>query len=173
MKEIPNYITALNEATKYIVRTHSAPKIMSLPGRVIAYGTCPLLCAPCGCWSTFWRCIACPFVCVFNGPMYSCSNNGCTNPSDAIIGVYLKHIGESTYFTRFDIHHAATVDLVMALGLIATLQSIMNVEKFEPFHYILCDVVIRPFTSHMSLLPANCVNELAAFDQVLRFKLNM
>lgn len=45
----------------------------------------PLCCSPCFLWSTLWR-VACAPVAVFkDGCFHMCSNNGCTNCSDAAI----------------------------------------------------------------------------------------
>ena len=43
-------------------------------------------CLPCVAWSTVMRIVACPFMCMCKGPAFMCSNNGCTDVSDACIG---------------------------------------------------------------------------------------
>lgn len=46
----------------------------------------PVGCFPCLLWSTIWRLIACPCVCLCKGGIYACSDNGCTTMTDKCIG---------------------------------------------------------------------------------------
>lgn len=45
----------------------------------------PIGCAPCFVWSTIWRIVACPGMCLCKGPGFACSDNGCTQLSDRCI----------------------------------------------------------------------------------------
>lgn len=51
----------------------------------IQYGSCCCLiftCIPCCIWSSFWRILLCPCMCIIKGAGFACSNNKCTDCTD-------------------------------------------------------------------------------------------
>lgn len=63
------------------------PYVNSQVKRTIKCCAIPLLCLPCGLWSTVMRLLACPFMCCVKGVGFMCSDNGCTKLSDTCIAV--------------------------------------------------------------------------------------
>lgn len=55
-------------------------------------GLCGITCIPCCIWSTFWRIVGCPCQCLFRGPSYCVSNNGCTRCSDPCITACVRTV---------------------------------------------------------------------------------
>lgn len=64
------------------------PYMHSLPRRASDLVAMPLCCGLCCVWSCAWRVLACPFQCCCKGAGYMCSNNGCTDGTDACVAAY-------------------------------------------------------------------------------------
>ena len=183
MPAAPSYITTLSCVATFIQEHGKAPRVMSTAGRTVSYLCCPFACALCCCWSTCWRIIACPWVCLCKGPAYACSNNGCTDIPDAIIGAYVKNIDEPLSFATFDVQKAANADLFLALelinklqnmfalttvGTVATVATVVTSTTYKPWHYVLCDVVVRPLTGNIRVLPCDVEDMLNLFQASIR-----
>jgi hypothetical protein len=94
-------------------------------------------CLPCVAWSTVMRIVACPFMCLCKGPAFMCSNNGCTDPSDACISAAVDAAGaEYDISTKAPI--VATKDdgelVVAALRRIDGVYSPSNMRVFYAIH---------------------------------------
>lgn len=85
-KEISAFIDALSVGAE----TNDVPETLydlSKSERVVASALMlPVCCSGCFCWSTFWRCFCCPYMCgCKGGARMMCSNNSCTDCTDNVI----------------------------------------------------------------------------------------
>ena len=80
------------EVTNFVKENNRIPYAKKLHNRVGSVICGVFCCSPCCLWSTAWRLAACPFMCLFKGPMYACGNNGCTAISDKCIEVYADEV---------------------------------------------------------------------------------
>ncbi len=65
--------------------TTNRPKYSACASGTGKWCLTPVICLPCIVWSAMWRCVACPFQCLFYGPHMCISNNGCTDPTDQCV----------------------------------------------------------------------------------------
>jgi hypothetical protein len=114
-----------------------------------------------------------------------------------MIGAYVKNIDEPLSFATFDVQKAANADLYLALELINKLQDMFTLPTvaggpagpvglgasvataatvaggttsttYKPWHYVLCDVVVRPLTGNMRVLPSDVEDMLKLFQATIR-----
>lgn len=83
LKQLEGYIEMYNHKRKFPMR-HNALV------RSVNWCALPVICAPCCIWSTMWRIMCCPFMCLVKGPSFVCSDNGCTFLTDACMARYIE-----------------------------------------------------------------------------------
>ena len=163
---------------EHIEKKLNPPFVMSSPSRICCYVACPLVCGSCCIWSTIWRIFACPFMCIANGCHSICSNNGCTNVTDACIDGYLKNIKGVIVLQSFpkiklneqnvsNVSNVSNIQNKKFIDAIHKLDAIFNVTKYGTLHYKLLEYVVEPLlqnnTATVVFLPGNVRTLLKQF----------
>ena len=138
-----DYAAAVLRVTASIVATGERPYVHGAVRRAASWCAMPVWCGACCIWSTFWRAVACPVMCMCKGAGFACSNNGCTDGTDACIGAYVGAIGE-----REALRHAAPADASpQLLDAIAEVEThFRGVTAFTDRHVALATAVVEPVT---------------------------
>ena len=138
-----DYAAAVLRVTASIVATGELPYVHGTAWRATSWGVMPVWCGACCIWSTFWRAAACPVMCMCKGAGFACSNNGCTDCTDACITDYVDAIG-----AREALRHAAPADASpQLLDAIAEVEThFMGVTAFTDRHATLASAVVGPVT---------------------------
>lgn len=159
------YLARLSEAAHLIIESDGTvvPRVHGAAKRASLWCLCPVGCGLCCVWSSLLRLIACPVQCLFIGPGYACSNNGCTNTTDECIVKCVKEINKPTEFIVFDIVKASKEDLAAAAYLAIQLLKQFECTVFNKKHYVLCEFVVRPLTGTLRTLPATAHGILSSF----------
>ena len=95
-KSTSDYVEKVLRFTYCIMDTGHLPYAHGLPWRASSWTFMPCWCGLCCMWSTCWRVVACPFMCACKGRGcgYACSNNGCTDCTDSMIGSYVHTVNQ-------------------------------------------------------------------------------
>ena len=88
------YAARVQRITESIMTTGELPHAHGVAQRTSSWACMPFCCGLCCFWSTCWRVVACPFMCICKGAGFACSNNGCTNITDAMLHEYVNSINK-------------------------------------------------------------------------------
>ena len=161
-------INLMIETTKYIEKYAKTPYLNKLPKRICIHTCYGITCLPCYIWSTIWRILACPFQCMVNGTYFICSNNHCTNHTDKCIYDNIGEVNKRITFTNIEISKLSNEDKQKLLEFIEYLKNIFNVISFTRIHYILCDIIIKPLTSDIRVLPNQALYSLETLKLLIQ-----
>lgn len=104
----------------------------------------PIMCSPCFVWSTLWRIIACPGMCICKGAMFACSNNKCTDPSDMCIASTVKELRSSDAMGRIPEAHSEKEKLAL-LAFLEEFRTVVLKPGQETYYtskqYKLCEAI--------------------------------
>ena len=145
-----SYATKVLRITDSIMSSDEPPYVKSVAERASLLTCMPFLCAPCCLWSTCWRCVACPFMCACKGVGFVCSNNGCTNITDAVIGDYYNKANEREFLPYFK-PGDYTSELLDAITVVES--HFQGVASYTNRHRALTANVILPMCC-----PEHCIN---------------
>jgi hypothetical protein len=130
--------------------------------------TCmPCCCGLCICWSTIFRIVACPFQCIFHGPEFICSDNGCTSCTDIAVSAYYGEI-----FATDKVSHVPSTrniseeDKIKLLNFIDRVQDLFVNAKDLKVQYAIAESIVSPLVCH-TVLPISVVQELTALKSIL------
>jgi hypothetical protein len=159
------YAACVMRVTASIEATGKLPYQHGVAWRGSSWACLPCWCGACCMWSTLWRVAACPFMCACKGPGYACSNNSCTECTDACMSDYVNAIG-----MRESVRTATQADACPQLiDAIAALEDIFRgVTSFTETHIALMLCVVGPLTwvpgtAHSGrVLPSLAMERLAA-----------
>jgi hypothetical protein len=167
------YMQRLAAAADEIIKSGKPVRVNGPWFRACLLASCPLVCAPCGIWSCFWRALACPIQCVVNGPWFMCADNSCTAFTDVCISSHVEEIDRVVEFVPFDAEKASKEDVETALKLAAKLmlEFADGGGAFGSMHYVLCETVVRPLTGTLLTVPATAHEVLVAFARGLSLNL--
>ena len=127
--------------------TGKPPYKHSLLDRTVGYACFPFCCGLCCVWSTLFRVVGCPFQCATNGAGFMCSNNGCTDCSDMMIGQCCNQFDKKVELPVFSVPKDLTPDNKKALlDLIAKLETLFSNKdgKYSIVHYDLTEKIVLP-----------------------------
>ena len=88
------YAAGVLRITESIMTTGDLPHAHSVARRTSSWACMPFCCGLCCFWSTCWRIVACPIMCVCKGAGFACSNNGCTTLTDALLHEYVDAVNK-------------------------------------------------------------------------------
>jgi len=158
------YGIALKYATDY-ARTRRVPKQHNVIVRAYSLACCPLVCGACCIWSTLARFVACPCQCICNDPRSCCSNNSCTDGTDACMGLCIHETLRNIELPIFrQSEEMSRTEIAELMKLVDALLEIFedpkkNIEdpkkniEFEKFHYDITENVVAPLSSTLGILP--------------------
>jgi hypothetical protein len=174
MSDVQKWVATLDALAAEIVATGRPPRAQSACQRCSQWACCSLACLPCCLWSTLWRAVVCPCMCLVRGPRFACSNNGCTDATDACISRCAESIERRRVLPPMPPLTAATPAsdieaLTAALaGLEARFQapllhkSTAAAPAATTARYVLVDVVVKPLVRDRYVVPANAAQALHA-----------
>lgn len=130
--------------------------------------TCmPCFCGLCICWSAFFRIIACPIQCIFHGPKFICSDNGCTSCTDITVSAYYGEIFATDKVLYIpSTRNISEEDKIKLLIFIDRVQDLFVNAKNLSVQYAIAETIVSPIVRH-TVLPISVVQELKALKNIL------
>lgn len=93
---VHDWLTCYERILEEFNKNGRVPPSFTRDQKCIAHCIGPILCCPCLTWSSFFRVLLSPFVCLLMGPKGMCDGNACTKAPDVFVREYYHLLGAYT-----------------------------------------------------------------------------